>query len=127
MSKQQQVKTPADPIPFRVVNGILSLPRLVRIIIAAIFGAATTLALFEVVDQIYLDYFFSESTRVAPALVSGGFGMLMYVIGWSLIVGTIGEDREAKLVTVWYVVIGIFALLLVGMWFFRLFLIDSSV
>jgi len=127
MSKKQQAQVPNDdPIPIRVVNVLLNLPRLLRIIIAAIFGVATTLALFEVVDTIYIDFFFDQSTRMLPALVSGGFGLLMYAIGWGLIVGTIGEDREAKVVTIWYFVIGIFALLLVGMWFFRLFLIDSS-
>jgi len=128
MSKREQTAATNKPgIHLRLIDGLLNLPRILRIIIAAVFGLATTLALFEVVDQIYLQMFFNPNTILLPALVSGGFGMLMYVVGWGLIVGTIGEDREAKMVTFWYLLTGLFALMLVGLWFLRLILLDSGV
>lgn len=115
-----------ENLPLRMVGWVLGLPRLVRILIAAFFALATTFALREVVDEIYIEYFFSESTRILPSFVSAGFGLLMYVIGWQLIVGTIGEDRQAKMATVGYFVIGLFALLLVGFWFLRLVLLQNQ-
>ena len=122
-SKKRQL---SEPITLSIARFVLGLPRILRIIIAALFGVATTLALFEVVDKIYIEYFFSQSTRILPALISGGFGMAMYVVGWQLIVGIIGEERHAKAATVWYFAVGLFAIFLSGFWFFRVMLVNNG-
>lgn len=113
------------PFVFRVVKIVLDLPRLIRIGISAVFAIATTMAIREVVDEIYLNYFFSESTRIIPSLVTAAVGLLMYVIGWQLIVGTLGEDRQAKVITAYYLLIGVFAMMLVVLWVVRLSIINS--
>ena len=72
----------------RLVGFIVRWPRLVRILTVALFALAVTLALSPLVDYIYDRYFFSMETRVVPSLVSSGFGLVMYLLGWWLMVGT---------------------------------------
>lgn len=100
----------------RLIHAVLRLPRIWRIILAAIFALATTLALSPIVDAIYLRYLFTEGTRIVPSLVSAGFGLAMYVSGWLLIVGTVGEDPQARFAVLWYFVLGTLAILLTVLW-----------
>ncbi|MGQ9887513.1 MAG: hypothetical protein ACUVSX_03390 [Aggregatilineales bacterium] len=84
----------------------LSLPRVGRVLLATVFGIVTTLALMPVVDGIYLAHFMALGLPVLPALVSAGFGMSMYIIGWRLIVGTVGERPTLQRATTVYFWIG---------------------
>lgn len=115
MSRKKQpayrpVSTPAY-VPW--VDRLLKLPRLARIGIAALFALSVTLALSPIVDGIYLNFLFTPETVMVPALVSAGFGLVMYVVGWQLIVGYVGEMPPARLVILWYVGVGVLALVLV--------------
>ena len=96
----------------RVIRWLLRLPRLVRILVVGMFALGVTLALFPVVDAIYLRFFFHESTRSVASLISAGIGLVMYMVGWQLIVGTVGEQPPARRVVLWYLVIGGLAILL---------------
>jgi predicted cation transporter len=85
----------------------------VRILLVSFFALATTLAVFPVVDEAYFRFLYNDATRLLPSLVSVGVGIIMYIWGWRLIIGTIGEAQPVRLAAFWYLVIGILAVLLV--------------
>jgi hypothetical protein len=99
-----------------LVSRVLGRARLVRIGIVTVIALLVTLAVSPVVDEIYLRYFFSMDTRGLPAYVSAAFGLIAYVIGWWLVVGWSGQERQARPAVLWYLGIGIMALLVDIMW-----------
>jgi hypothetical protein len=107
---------PSTPLPTRLVAAILNLPRITRIFISLFFALAVTLALSPIVDNIYLTYMFTPETVIAPALLSTVFGLVMYVLGWQLIIGPVGENPPARFIILWYVGVGALAILLVAVW-----------
>lgn len=120
MSRYVKRKTPSSSSSIRVswdltafVRWVLNRSRLTRVLMVSLFGLATTLAVFPIVDYVYLEHFFNEGTVILPSLVSVGAGIIMYILGWRLIVGTIGEDRPVRPAVFWYTVVGILAILLV--------------
>ncbi|GAB4510453.1 MAG: hypothetical protein OHK0046_07310 [Anaerolineae bacterium] len=108
-----------------LVRAVLSLPRLIRILIAGVFALATVLAVSPIVDEIYLLFFYSPATALVPSLISAALGVMMYLIGWQMIVGTVGEPKRAPRGVLWYFGIGLFALLIVGLWLLRLALTNN--
>ncbi|HVU09981.1 MAG TPA: hypothetical protein VHD90_01835 [Phototrophicaceae bacterium] len=111
--KKAAQSSPPQPFSLRVVNRVLRLPRLSRIILAVLFALAVTLAVTPIIDGIYLNSFFDESTRVAPSLVSTALGIVFYFIGWRLIVGYAGEEPSARPAVFFYVIGGILLVILV--------------
>lgn len=111
--KSSSINNARTNLLYRAINVVLSLPRLVRILVAAIFGIAVTAALFPLVDQIYITNFFSEQTIVVPSLVSAGAGILMYVTGWILVVGTRGSQPPKRLAILFYIFAGVIMVLYV--------------
>ncbi len=110
---------PASP-GARVVNAIISLPRLVRIMLVALLALMVTLAISPMVDEIYFNTLFTplydiapSVARLLPSLITAAVGLTMYALGWWLIIGTVGESPQARLAILWYVGIGILALLVV--------------
>lgn len=95
------------------VTQLLRLPRIVRILIASLCGVAITFAIFPIVDWVYLEYFFTESTRILPSFVSVGIGIIIYMIGWRMLVGTVGEEPRVRLAVFWYLVVGFVAAVVV--------------
>ncbi len=110
----------------KVVGRILALPRVMKMLIAGIMALATTLAVSPIVDEIYIRFFYTRSTIIAPSLVSAGIGFVMYSIGWQLIVGTIGEQPDNQPSILGYLLIGLLALTLVGVWFVRLIVFGNA-
>lgn len=110
------VKSPAaephEPAVGRLVRWLIGLPRAARIVIVGLFALAITFTVSPVVDILYLSYFYTEETRVLPSLVSAGLGLLFYMVGWTLIVGTIGDDPPARIGVLWYFGLGIATILL---------------
>ncbi len=104
---------PPQPLSLRLVNWVLRLPRFSRIVLAVLFALAVTLAATPIVDGIYLNSFFNESTRVAPSLVSTTFGIVFYFVGWRLIVGYAGEEPPPRPAVFFYVVGGVLLVLIV--------------
>ena len=86
----------------------LQLPRLVRIVLVAMFALGWVLALFPLIDGIYIDYFFDMETRQWPAYISAGIGLMIYMIGWYLLIGTVGRAPKPKLIN------GLFLCLCIG-------------
>jgi hypothetical protein len=118
MSKQRTKSASTVPpenisVPERLIDRILGLPRLARIVIVAVFGLAATAVLFPIVDRVYLTNFFSEQTVIIPSLISAGFGIIMYVAGWVLMVGTRASPLPKRLAIVFYIVFGIIIVLYV--------------
>jgi hypothetical protein len=119
-TKKQRAYHPVPksvPISDRWVNELLSLPRVGRIALSIVFALAVTLALNPIIDSIYLAYLYTPETALAPALVAAGFGLAMYFVGWQLFVGLPGEAPPARLLILWYVGVGVLAILLVVVWF----------
>lgn len=76
---------------------LLELPRPLRIVFVAFVAAALVLAVFALVDRIYIQYFLHPSTVILPSFISVGMGAIMYAWGYYLFVGTrgvkLGERR----------------------------------
>ncbi len=95
----------------RVAQRVVRLPRFSRFLIAIFFAVSVTLLLTPIVDIVYTTYFFSWDTRILPALVSTGAGILMYGIGWWLVVGFAGEQPRPRPAIAAYLAVGCFAVL----------------
>jgi amino acid transporter len=98
-SRQADTAQP-DPSP------LARLPRLTRIIMVMIFAVALTFLLMPLVDHTYLTWFFDRETTLLPALISAGAGVVMYIVGWRLLVGYAGETPAMRRGTVLYVLVG---------------------
>lgn len=94
-------------------SGVLAQSRLKRMAIAVIFALAVTYLLFPIVDLIYMEYFFSVDTVIVPSLVTATVGVVMYMLGWYLLVGNANTRPEMRLVTLWYLILCILAVVLV--------------
>ncbi len=103
------------PVHEQFANKLLSLPRGGRIGICILFALAVTLALSPIVDTI-LQYRYTLETSTAPMLVAAAFGLAMYFVGWQLVIGIPGETPPARLLILWYVGVGVLALILVIVW-----------
>jgi hypothetical protein len=105
-----------EPGYMKIVHQVLSLPRLARIGIAVLFALAVTLTISPVVDTIYLTYLYTPKSVIAPAFVSTAFGLVMYFVGWQLIIGNVGEIPPARMMVLWYVGIGTVAIGVIVLW-----------
>lgn len=92
---------------------ILDLPRLMRISLVLIYSLSFTLLLFPLVDSLYLTYFYTPDTVNIPALLSAVAGILMYLLGWRLMVGYAGERPPERMAVVGYLLLGTIILLMV--------------
>lgn len=109
-------RTPALRVSWdltRLVRWILDRPRVIRILMVAFFALSVTLAVFPIIDSLYVRFMFDESTVILPSFVSAALGIIMYIFGWRLIIGTIGDRLPVRSAVFWYVVVGILAILLV--------------
>ncbi|MCC6612737.1 MAG: hypothetical protein IT320_04615 [Anaerolineae bacterium] len=105
-----ELEPPVEPT---LVERVLLMPRLARMLVAAVFALSAALLVTPVVDNFYMDHFFSMDTRLLPALVSAGVGMVIYVIGWRLLVGVVGETPSARPATRNFLIFGVALLVLV--------------
>lgn len=80
-----------------MVARILLLPRLTRILMVIFVALLLVMAIFPLVDILYVTYFFTPETIVLPSLVSIALGTIVYVWGWRSIVGMVGENPEPSL------------------------------
>lgn len=110
----------------KIATTVLNLPRITRILIAGVYALATVLAITPIVDEIYLANFFTEDTTWLPAMITASIGLFVYMIGWRIIVGTVGETILPSNSVTWYLIAGLFAILMVAFWLFQLLTIGSS-
>ena len=85
----------------------LRLPRIARIVIVSVFAVGVTILVFPLVDRIYIENFFNADTVSVPALVSAGIGLVVYIIGWLLLIGTAGDRPPARQALAVYILAGV--------------------
>lgn len=102
---------PAQNIVNALLQRVVALPRWVRITLALVFAVSLTLLVTPVVDYLYLSQFYSEGTLILPSLLSTAAGVVLYFIGWRLMVGFAGETPKPGMALFWYFVAGIVILL----------------
>lgn len=114
LKKQQQIQHREVPvyhqrptlalesIPSWVMQGVLNLPRIVRIFVTALCALGFGAAIIQIIYTIYLQYFFSVTTYFIPTIIAFGAGVGSYVIGWYLIVGSVGEKPAERMAVFWY-------------------------
>jgi hypothetical protein len=97
---------PAQNMVNAVLHRVVALPRWVRIALALIFAVSLTLLVTPVVDSIYMARFYSEGTLVLPSLISTAVGVVLYFVGWRLMVGFAGETPKPTMSLLVYFVVG---------------------
>jgi len=106
----------------RFLHFVVNLRRVPRILIVLFFSGIAVAAVFPLIDHIYLRFFFTTDSTIAPSLVSVTIGGLMYIVGWFLYVGTIGTTPSARNAILWYFVIGsVLTILVFGMLIYGVF------
>ncbi len=101
------------PLWYDVGKWVVHLPRLARIVVDALFALAVTFAVSPLVDYIYLSYMYTDETRILPSLVSAGAGIIMYIMGWWLIIGNAGQTPPVRRGVVWFMIVGLAAVILI--------------
>jgi len=106
---------PVERVPYitYLIRKILDWPRLLRIVIICIFAIAVTAVLFPLVDFIYMENFFNEQTVIIPSFVSSGVGIIVFGIGWWLLVGIRGERRPERTAVFFYMLFGVLVIVFV--------------
>ena len=103
---QRRKSVPARPVWMRFAGWFTRRSRLVRIVVAALFGFSVTMLVSPVVDSFYLRYLFSPDTRVVPSLVSTTAGVIMYILGWRLTLSAEVAVSPPLREIAWYLLVG---------------------
>jgi hypothetical protein len=112
MTSKTSVSTePRQGILSRLIDRVLSIPRIARIALIAVFSLSVALLLSPLVDYVYLTTMFTYETRLLPALVTAAAGVGMYIAGWYLVVGYAGENSRPRIAVLLYCVLGAVAFL----------------
>lgn len=118
--QRRMAAPPEQPRPIRptlrlepLAGWIVTRPRLARILLVALFSLAVVLLAFPVVDDVYINLFFNEATRILPSLVAAGLGAVMYIVGWRLIIGTRGETPAVHPLVLVYCLFGSIVIIVV--------------
>lgn len=93
-----------------IIDRVLLLPRLIRIFIVAFATLLLVMAIFPLVDIVYVTYFFTPGTVVLPSLISVSLGLVVYVWGWRSLVGLVGESPAPKLSSRAFIVLALLLL-----------------
>lgn len=100
-----------------VVRGIvrlLVLPRLLRIVLVGLFALAVTFVVALLLY--YQSIFYNPDLQIVFYIIAAVLGLLMYLAGWQLIVGTVGETPPMQRSVVWYLGVGLLAILMILLW-----------
>jgi hypothetical protein len=99
------------PLWVEFARWVVSLHRGIRIVMVFICALAVTSALSPLVDYLYLSYMYSLETRVLPSLVSIAVAVITFFFGWWMLVGTAGDTPVVRRGVVWYVIVGVAAVI----------------
>jgi hypothetical protein len=78
-----------------------------------LFAVAVTFAVNPVIDALYLRFMYTEATVSLPAIAAVIVGMVVYILGWVLVIGTVGEMPPVRPVILWYCLVGVVGVILV--------------
>lgn len=114
-AKTPPKRTRLDRFAQSLVERVLGLSRLTRVILSGIFALAVILVIRPIIDLIYLDYIYIHypETNALPAWLAAIIGIVMYGVGWRLIVGVPGETMSVRRSVFYYLFIGIGSLVVV--------------
>lgn len=93
----------------RVTQRIVGLPRGVRIVLVVLFAVALTLLVTPLAYSILrVDFFAATSEEIfAPTLIAMVSGVVLYIVGWRLLVGFAGERPAPSTALLVYFVAGV--------------------
>jgi len=95
-----------------MVGYILAWPRLARVLLVIATVLLWVMALFPLVDTVYVSYFFTPETIILPSLAMATLGLFVYVWGWLAVVGMVGERPEPALSARLFIATGLLLLLI---------------
>lgn len=113
MMKRTSDEPASEGAPMTSAEQILALPRLARIAMVMGFSVAVTFLVMPLADGLYLTLFFNETTVLVPALVAASAGLVMYLAGWRVMVGTVGEPPVLRPIVAGYVLFGTLIIVMV--------------
>ena len=102
MARKPKGKTKTERWYVRPLMTVLTMPRVIRMIIAIIPALAAVFLVQPVVDTLYLRFFFTTETRMIPALILAAVAVAMYFAGWVFVVGIPGEEPKITRGLIWY-------------------------
>lgn len=93
----------------RVTQRIVGLSRGVRIVLVVVFAGALTLLVTPLAYSILrVDFFAATSDEIfAPTLIAMVSGVVLYIVGWRLLVGFAGERPAPSSALLIYFVAGV--------------------
>jgi hypothetical protein len=115
-------------------EALVSVPRYFRLAITGFLSIGVTFVTMPIMGWIasalttvtqdatfYLDYLFTLNPAVLNTLlfISAATGLVYYVVGWRIYVGTVGERPAATTGLIWYFWIGVVAVLVTSAWMIR--------
>jgi hypothetical protein len=101
------LRSNAQSLDEQFIEQLAALPRMVRIGLCVWVGIVVTGLVSSIVDYLYLNFLFDEATRILPSLVSAGIGILVYGMGWWLMVGARGIEVTVRRASIWYLLVGV--------------------
>lgn len=102
---------PSTSVPATSVNvleRIFALPRIGKIALVALIAVVVVLFVTPAIDYLYLTQFFTMETRMAPSLVAAVAGVIMYGVGWYLL---LWDDRQRRVGLALYLMLAAIALI----------------
>jgi hypothetical protein len=124
--KSTYPRSDSEPFWLSLASQIVGLPRLARIVIAAIVAPVTVLVASPIVDAIYLRYFYAQETVIVPSIVAAAMGLLMYLVGWRIIVGTAGVNSPISRGLLVYLVCAALLVIAAVVWTLRLLVMGNA-
>lgn len=106
------MKKPEPPAHFDPVAALLRLPRLARILIVSVATLLATFSLSYITAELHLRYFFSIETLALPWYLTVAAAVVLYLIGWVLVIGMAGSNPTPRPAV--YVYAGGLLVILVG-------------
>jgi hypothetical protein len=111
----------------RWMQRVLNLSRIKRILFVGGVALLTGVVAQPVVDAVYLNFFYDPRTVVVPSIVTAIVVLIVYLIGWQLVVGTVGESKTPRPPVLWYLIGALLITITALLWIARLLLLHSAV
>lgn len=119
-----KVLTPREPIVRLLILKLLAWPRIARIALVTLFALAVALVISLVL--FYDSIFYAQGLLSVLAVVALVFGLADYLVGWHLIVGTVGEVLPVRRAIIWYLAIGLLSIIVIVLWILQLLTIGTT-
>lgn len=119
-----KISTSREPIVRLLILKLLAWPRIARIALVTLFALAVALVISLVL--FYDSSFYAQGLLSVLAVVVLVFGLADYLVGWHLIVGTVGEVPPVRRAIIWYLAIGLLSIMVIVLWIVQLLNIGTT-